>query len=225
MYHNPLMYFFSTTCSHYLCTLTGGIKITGRENFPGRGTPLIVVANHMSHLDPPIVGGIVPWHTHCMAKDELFKTPVIGWICRHVGSFPVKRGTPDRQALRTSLQVLAMNETLVLFPEGRRSKDGRLQPGEEGVGLIALRSRAPILPIGIAGTNKVLPSGSPFLHWGKVTARVGKLFTLDDLYGQTGRPAVVEATRRVMAAISELLPPEHQPADGVPKALSSQEQR
>jgi 1-acyl-sn-glycerol-3-phosphate acyltransferase len=217
--HSAIHYYLACQGVRCLCCLLGGIEVFGRENFP-ESSRLIVVSNHLSHLDPPLVGGVVPWYTHCMAKEELFQTPFIGWWCRCVGAFPVKRGAADRQALRTALQVLEMGRPLVLFPEGRRSKDGRLQPGEEGVGLIALRSRAPIIAIGIAGSQSILPPGSFRFRRGHVTIRIGKPFTLDDLYGQTGRPAVIEATRRVMTEIASLLPPEYQPADGVPRAIS-----
>ncbi|MDH7570287.1 MAG: lysophospholipid acyltransferase family protein, partial [Armatimonadota bacterium] len=102
------------------------------------------------------------------------------------------------------------------FPEGHRSDDSRLQPGQDGAGLIALRSRAPILPVGMAGTQRMLPPGSTRFHRARATVRFGKPFTLDDLYDQPGRDAVREATRRIMAAIEELLPEEHRraPAEG-----------
>jgi len=147
-----------------------------------------------------------------MAKDELFRAPLVGPFLRAIGTFPVKRGTADRAALRRALQTLEAGEVLGMFPEGHRSEDAHLQVGEEGVGLIALRSRAPIAPIGITGTQTVLPPHSVRLRFGRIAIRVGRPFTLDDLYGSTDRNTVVEATRRVMAAIAALLPPEYQPA-------------
>lgn len=194
-----------------ICRLLGRVKVFGREHIPPSGA-LIVVCNHLSHFDPPILAGAIRCRqVYFMAKEELFQVPLLGAFLRSIGTFPVKRGVADRAALRRALETLSAGRTLGMFPEGHRSETGRLQPGEEGVGLIALRSRAPLLPVGIAGSNRVLPAHSVVPHFATVTVRIGRPFTLEDLYGRSDREAIAEATRRIMAAIQELLPPEHHP--------------
>lgn len=185
-------------------------EVQGREHIPRSG-PLILVSNHLSHLDPPLLGWLVGRTTCFMAKEELFRVPLLGWWIRKTGAFPVKRGMADRAALRRAQEVLAQGYILAIFPEGHRSEDGHLQAAEDGAGLIAVRSRAPILPAAVIGTNRILPPHALWPRPGKVTVRFGPVFSLDDLYGQTGREPVTEATRRIMAAIAALLPPEHQP--------------
>ncbi|MBI3946111.1 MAG: 1-acyl-sn-glycerol-3-phosphate acyltransferase [Armatimonadetes bacterium] len=195
-----------------ICRILGRATLHGTENIPRSGG-LIVVSNHLSHLDPPVIAGVVGCRqVYFMAKEELFRVPLVGAYLRSVGTFPVKRGAADRAALRRAFDTLAGGRALGMFPEGHRSEDGRLQPGEEGVGLIALRSRAPILPIGIAGTNTVLPAHSLLLRPGKVSICIGSPFLLDDLYDRPRRETVSEATRRIMAAIQDILPPRHHPA-------------
>jgi 1-acyl-sn-glycerol-3-phosphate acyltransferase len=120
--------------------------------------------------------------------------------------FPVKRHTADRAALRRALNLLRDGETVTLFPEGERSRDGSLKTGEPGVGLIALRSRAPVIPVAVRGTWEVLPPGAVTLKPHKITVEFGPPVDLADLYGpRETRDAPQEATDRIMAAIAGLL--------------------
>lgn len=195
--------------AHVLLWVTGRISVTGRENVPKSG-PLLLVSNHLSHLDPPALAWAFPRYIHFMAKEELFEPRLLGWYLRRIGTFPIKRGTADRNALRTAFAILEEGQVLAMFPEGKRSETGRLQEPEEGAGLIALRSKAPIVPMSITGTHRILPAHSARLHFGKSRVLIGKPFTLDDLYDQRGREAITEATRRIMASIAALLPEEYQ---------------
>ncbi|MFC0523135.1 lysophospholipid acyltransferase family protein [Pontibacillus salicampi] len=129
------------------------IKVEGKENIPANG-PLIVCSNHISNMDPVVVGITMKRDVYFMAKEELFKNKFLGGLLRRVHAFPVKRGMKDRQALRRALDVLNDNETLGLFPEGTRSKDGKLGKGLAGAGFFALRSEASVVPCAIIGTYK-----------------------------------------------------------------------
>lgn len=207
---NKVTYRLAATPAAFLLRVFGRLVVHGRENVPATG-PVILVSNHLSHLDPPLLGTVCGRYVCFMAKEELFRVPGLGWWIAQFGAFPVRRGAADRAALRQAQQVLREGGVLAIFPEGHRSEDGHLQVGEDGAGLIALRARVPIVPAGITGTNTVLPPHSVRLRFGRVSVRFGAPFTLDDLYGQTGRESVSEATRRIMAAIAALLPPQHQP--------------
>ncbi|MEQ6376207.1 lysophospholipid acyltransferase family protein [Bacillaceae bacterium S4-13-58] len=126
------------------------IKIHGKEKVPKSG-PVIICSNHISNIDPLIVGITSPRVIHFMAKEELFKNNWIGWILKNVNAFPVKRGFRDRNALRKGLAVLEEKHVLGLFPEGTRSKDGQPKKGLAGAGFFALRSGAPVVPCAILG--------------------------------------------------------------------------
>lgn len=179
-------------------------KVRGRENVPRKG-PLLVASNHVSYLDPPVVGVAVPRILHYMAKSELFRIPVFNGLIRFLNAFPVRRGKPDRRALRYTLELLRMGEAVLTFPEGTRSKDGNLKPPEPGTGFVALLSRAPVLPVAVIGTDKALPSGCPFLLPRRIEVRIGRPMTFPDLYGNLSREKVEEAGWRIMEAIARLL--------------------
>ncbi|NCQ26352.1 MAG: 1-acyl-sn-glycerol-3-phosphate acyltransferase, partial [Armatimonadetes bacterium] len=173
-----------------------GLDLAGTENVPAQG-PLIVASNHRSHADPPLVGVVLPRPVHYMAKRELFRVPILGSVIPRMGAFPVSRGHPDRRALRYALRLLSEGEAVVMFPEGTRSLDGRLREPELGVALIALKSRAPVLPVALQGSEHILPKHSVIPHAHPLKVRVGPPLTFDDLYGKRGdRDSMVEVGRR-----------------------------
>jgi 1-acyl-sn-glycerol-3-phosphate acyltransferase len=129
------------------------IEVIGKENIPAEGGVLLC-ANHIDNLDPPVVGITAPRPVHFMAKDELFSVPLLGKIVPHLNAFPVKRGMSDREALRKGLAILKDGKVLGLFPEGTRSKTGEIGKGLAGAGFFALRSDAHIVPCAIIGPYK-----------------------------------------------------------------------
>lgn len=130
------------------------LQVTGAENVPGTG-PVIICSNHISWLDPPLMGAVMKRRTSYMAKEELFDNFLLGLICRKLEAFPVKRKAADRRALKTALQILNQGRVLALFPEGTRSKTGKLGKPLPGVGFIALKSGAPVVPAAIKGPYKL----------------------------------------------------------------------
>lgn len=180
------------------------LRVVGKENIPLEGG-LIVAVNHISYLDPPLVGvAIWPYRKlHYVAKRELFKIPIFGLILRLVNAFPVKRGKPDRLAMRRALKLLREGEAVCIFPEGTRSRDGRLQEPELGISLLVLQSGAKVLPVAVVNTDKALPRGRIILRPAKIGVYIGPPFHPS---GQ-GDPkkARREIAQQVMERIGELL--------------------
>lgn len=130
------------------------IKVIGKENIPKKGSVLIC-SNHISNLDPPIVGITSSRDIYFMAKGELFENIFLNKLLTNIHAFPVKRGLADRNALRKGISILNDGKTLGLFPEGTRSKNGEVGKALSGAGFFALRSDAVVVPCAIIGPYKV----------------------------------------------------------------------
>ncbi len=190
------------------------LEVQGREHEPARG-PFLAVSNHWSAFDPPVLGVALRHKVHFMAKEELFRIPLLRSWMLCIGTFPVRRGEPDRQAIRTALDVLARGGVVGMFPEGTRNPRGYLLPAEPGAAFLALRAGVPILPVGILGTLEVLPKGAYLPRLRKIRARIGPPFQLDDL--PRGPERIALASDRIMRAIADLLgvpPPHHEASRG-----------
>lgn len=153
----------------------GGFRVEGLENVPRTG-PLIVAANHVSFADPPAVGCAMPRPVRFMAQAGLFRPPLFGPLIRKLGAFPVHRGEADKAAIRRALELLEEGWALLIFPEGTRGDGERLGEANRGVELLAKRSGAPILPVGIVGTQRWLPKGAKVPRPTRITVRFGKPF-------------------------------------------------
>ena len=127
--------------------------IKGLEHFPKTGG-VLVCSNHIDALDPPVVGITAPRPVHFMAKEELFNMPILKPLLPKLNAFPVKRGLSDREALRRALALLKNGDVMGLFPEGTRSKDGKLGKGFSGAGFFALKGNADVVPCAIIGPYK-----------------------------------------------------------------------
>lgn len=137
----------------------GGLRSVGEENIPPSG-PLIVAPVHVSYLDPPAVAcGTKRRQLRFMAKEELFKG-VMGKLITSLGAFPVKRGESDTESIRKAIAVLESGEALLIFPEGTRGDGKTMLPINRGVTMLAKRTNAPVLPVGIVGTHIVMPRGA-----------------------------------------------------------------
>lgn len=157
-----MFYRFMVVVAHWIIfpflRVFNRVRITGTENIPKQGA-LVLAANHLSLWDPIYLFCCVPRKLNFMAKAELFKIPVVGWVIAHVHGFPVHRNTIDRTALKKSAEVLEKGEALVLFPEGTRSRTGELLPFYDGAVLFAQRSSAIVVPAAILNSPKSFPAG------------------------------------------------------------------
>lgn len=134
-----------------------GLRVTGSENIPPHGA-ILLACNHISDWDPPVLGCGLNRTVHFMAKKELFRGRLMSYFFSHLNAFPLDRRGIDRQAVRTCLDLLARGCAVAVFPEGTRSTDGRQLQPRPGIGLLAVRSGAPILPARICGTDRLLDS-------------------------------------------------------------------
>ena len=195
-----------------ILALTGGRSVEGVEHIPRRG-PVLVVSNHVSDLDPPVIGWAIGFQVrrivYFMAKQEMRRWPVLGPLLAEAGVFYVRRGEGDRAAQRHALALLAAGRMVGVFPEGHRSRDGVLQEGKVGVALLAIRSGARVLPVAVTGSDRILPPGGRMLHRSRVTVRIGQAFELQHRpTGRIEREELRAGTDTVMRRIAELLPEE-----------------
>lgn len=128
------------------------VKIEGIENLPDDGGYLLV-SNHKSNYDPLLIAAFTPVQLTFMAKQELFKIPVLGFLLKKFGAFPIKRGAGDLGAMRIAIKILGGGGKLLMFPEGTRCREeGKLLPGKPGAALLAHKAKVKIVPVGISGS-------------------------------------------------------------------------
>lgn len=148
----------------------------GAKQVPMSG-PLIVVANHASYFDPPVLSSCLRRPVSFMAKESLFEVPVLAPAIRAYGAYPVKRGSADRSAIRAALQQLENGWAVGIFLEGVRTPDGRVSSPKLGAALIAAKAQVPLLPVSLWGTEKILRKGSAWPRLTPVTVRIGTPIT------------------------------------------------
>lgn len=182
-----------------------GLRLDAASKMPRDG-PLLVVCNHLSNIDPWIFGGFAPGALYCITKRELFENPVVAWILAGCNCFPVDRGTADRRALRMSLDILANGGRLLIFLEGTRSATPGMRRAEAGVGFLARRSGASILPVGIWGSEAALPRGRLLPKRVPIGLRYGPVFQLPERPPGERRDDQAVADL-IGARIATLLPP------------------
>lgn len=173
--------------------------IEGTENIP-QDRALVMASNHRSYADPVILTMPMKRPVTYMAKEELFKNKLFGWFITKLGAFPVKRGGGDMQVIDDSVAILKSGRNLVIFPEGTRSKDGKVGKGKTGVALIAAKSGADVLPCGIIFEGEKLHFRS------KLTLRFGKVIPAEEIAVEDASPkSLKEVKKRIMGAITELV--------------------
>ena len=170
-----------------------GLQVRGQEHVPRRG-PFIIACNHISFLDPPVMGVACPRRLRFMARADLFGKPLLGPYLRSIGVMPLKRGEADVAAMRSALTRLERGEPVAIFPEGTRQLSGRLGMAKRGVGLLAIAARVPIVPALVQGTREALPPEATRLQKAKIRVAFG--------------PPIAYTTASVPAAPSDAPPME-----------------
>ena len=189
------------------------IKVEGRENLPKHGG-IVVASNHRSFADPPLIAILFPF-CRCtfMAKEELFQKPLFAWLIRGLGAFPVTRGGGDTGVIDEAAARVRAGKNLLIFPEGTRSKTGKVGRGKTGVAMVAARTGAEVVPVGITFTGK--------LHFrSKILIRIGKPIAAEELaISPDAKPRELVALKtRIMAEITALV---DEPADPLPQEESN----
>jgi 1-acyl-sn-glycerol-3-phosphate acyltransferase len=190
------------------------VEIHGLEHVHGLDGPVLLVANHVSNADPPLVASFVTpalgRRIYWLGKREALDWPIVGKLIELNAVIGIQRGAADVDAFRAAKRVLDEGHVLIVFPEGTRSPTGALQGAKEGTTILALRTGARIVPIGVSGTRRVWPRGQRLPHpiRGRVVLRVGEPFTIGAAgSGAERRAAQVAATTEIMTRIAALLPP------------------
>ncbi len=179
-----IYYWFCTFLVAIVSFIFYPCKVYGRENVPQKGG-FILASNHESNIDPMLLPVACPRQMRFMAKEELFKNPILGAVIRTGGGFPIKRGSADRGALNQFLGQLRLGYPVLIFPQGTRGA----QKPQAGVGFLAAVSGMPVVPVFIEGTDKVLPKGAKFPRRMPVSVTFGKpvTFSKDQAYDQIAK--------------------------------------
>jgi 1-acyl-sn-glycerol-3-phosphate acyltransferase len=180
-----------------------GYRSRGIENIP-QG-PAILIANHQSFLDPLLVGLGLKRPVSFLARDNLFRVPVIGWILKNTYVLPIRRDAAGTESLRISLQRLEEGFLVGMFPEGTRTRNGQLGPMKPGFVALVRRSAVPVIPVAISGAYEVLPRGAFFLRPRPVRVVFGRPITVEELAAFQGRGSEVGLVALVSSRVAELL--------------------
>ncbi|WP_196594682.1 lysophospholipid acyltransferase family protein [Pectinatus sottacetonis] len=192
-----LGYRFLHAFFYLLYTVLFSAKAYNVKNVPEKGG-VIIAANHLSNWDPMLISCFLNRCVGYMAKEELFKIPILGTMLKVLHSFPIHRGTFDRRAIRVAINKLHTGECMGVFPEGHRSKDGKLQRAASGVALIAAKSGVPVIPTAVINTNRIFKSFCPAL----------KVIYGEPLYykeNSIDKAALQRFTNKIMQRIQDLL--------------------
>ena len=180
------------------------MSVTGRENIPTTGA-FVLAPVHRSYIDTPIASACTRRRMRFMGKDSLWKNRAVGWTLSSLGAFPVSRGTADREAVTRAISVLESGEPLVLFPEGERKSGPTVLPLLDGAAYIACKAGAPIIPVGIGGSERVMGKGMNFIRPSKLVVKIGTPIPVPvAVNGRMPRTAVKEVTAQLHAELSAL---------------------
>lgn len=179
-------------------------RIVGKHNVPKSGAFLLAPI-HRSNIDTPLAAAVTSRRMRFMGKDSIWKIKPIGWIISSLGAFPVTRGSADREALKRCIAVLESGEPLVLFPEGTRQSGPVVQPLFDGAAYVAVKAGVPIIPVGIGGSEGVMPKGSKMIYPRKCVLVVGEpILAQADETGRIPRSAVKDVTEQLTVELQRL---------------------
>ena len=198
-----VFYVFMRNAIRVLAAVWFRVRVEGAENIPASG-PCILAPVHRSNLDTPIMAVVTARRMRYMGKDSLWKSRFGAWFLTSLGGFPVARGTADREALRACEAVLARGEALVMFPEGTRRSGPLVEDLFHGPAFVSSRSDAPIVPIGLGGSERVMPKGAKWVRPRKVVIVIGEPIHPPAHEGRVPRRAVMELTATLQDALQRV---------------------
>jgi len=175
----------------------------GTEHIPAAGSVLIV-SNHSSVLDPPLIGSVCPRQLTFLATAELFRIPGFGWLIRRLGARPLRREGADPSALRMAQRVLGEGRALLVFPEGTRGEEGILREAKAGAALLAVQSGATVIPAYVWGSGRAWPRGRRLPRPAKVMVTFGAPLRFQRAVGADRKAHYEAASRQMMTAIGDL---------------------
>ena len=188
----------------FLCLVVTRVTISGRENIPRSGA-FVLAPVHRSNIDSPLASAVTRRRLRFMGKDSLWRLRPVGWVLSALGGFPVSRGTADREALKRCIAVLEKGQPLVLFPEGTRQSGPVIQPLFDGAAYVAVKAGVPIIPVGIGGSERVMPKGSRMIRPRKCVMMIGAPIVVQtDAEGRVPRSAVRDVTDRLSRELQML---------------------
>lgn len=183
-------------------------EVKGIENIPPMG-PLIIIANHQANMDPPMLVASLTRRVYFLAKSNVFSNRFVSWLLDAYGAFPLDREKDmDIAAYRWVISQLKEGKPIVLFPEGTRSPGGMIR-AKSGFAQIALHTQAPILPVGIVGTENLGAWTRVFFPTGKLTINIGSVFSLPDVQGKPNKEIIDSFADMIMDRVAQLLPESH----------------
>lgn len=204
-----MIYAIGYHLSRWIARTFFALSVEGVEHVPANG-PVILAPNHVSYLDPVVVGIAVRRRVHFMAKKELFRNRLFGWLLRHLQTYPVARERVDPSTLKRTLSLLAAGQVVLMFPEGTRGDGRTLGQAKVGIAMIAARARVPVVPVFHWGAEQILPRGARHVRRGRLRVRFGPPLVFS-AGGRPDREAVEDFGRELMEAIAALRPPAGQP--------------
>lgn len=185
-----------------------------RDNVPAQG-PAILASNHCSYLDPPLIGCGLPRQIGYLARDTLFRFPVMGWLLRAWGVVPVDRDGGGAAGLRATLQSINAGNAVLLFPEGTRSPHGGLLPARSGIGLVVIKTTAPVIPVRVFGTFEAYGRHQKIPHPHPISVKYGSPLFFNELREESAhcskerlKQIYPEVAHQIMLAIAGLTPNE-----------------
>ena len=185
------LYILTQFALKVIFTILYRVSIKGTDKIPRKGK-YIICSNHISYLDPVLIGAYLPRFTYFMAKRELFSVSFLSNLVTYFNAFPVSRDIIDRKTFNTALNILKNENVLCLFPEGTRSTDGKIGEGKKGVGLISLLSGAPIIPMVVTGSNKIIQKPHKRIFFPKIKMVVGDIIDTEKIIKENDRKKAIQ---------------------------------
>ena len=197
-------YLFVSFLARIIVKLLFRVDVKGVKHIPHEGA-FLIAPNHISFVDPVVVGAFVPRDLHYMARASLFEIPFLRWLLRMCQTFPVRKDRPQPQTMKKAISILKGGKGLLIFPEGTRNTTGRLKKGGPGLGMLAFASGAPVIPTNISGTERALPVDAKWIRLEKVRVQFGKpVFSDEFKANEPKRVFYQKLTDEVMARIKDL---------------------